>query len=113
MARRLPLHERMETHLAMSGSGGQAKQRRRPARATDDRAERLRERYRLTPSETRVAMLIADGYTVKEIATALGVSVFTVRAHLRAIFAKTGTDRQASLVRVVLTATRVRHPKQS
>jgi DNA-binding CsgD family transcriptional regulator len=98
----------MEAHLAMGGGDGRTR-RRRSGQATADRAERLRERYALTAQEARVAVLIADGVTVKEIAAFLEVTVFTVRAHLRNIFAKMGVARQAALVRVVLTTTSSRH----
>ena len=66
--------------------------------AVGDRATRLRARYALTAQEARVALLIADGKMVKEVAKLLEVSVFTVRAHLRNIFCKTGVSRQAALV---------------
>lgn len=36
---------------------------------------------------------------------ALGVTVFTIRAHLRSIFAKLGVRRQVALVRAVITGT--------
>jgi DNA-binding CsgD family transcriptional regulator len=78
-----------------------------PASVNGDRTARLRERYALTLQEARVALLIADGKTAKEVAAMLDVSVFTVRAHLRNIFAKTGVGRQAALVGVVLAATEV------
>jgi len=73
-----------------------------------DLAAQLRQRYRLTLQEARVAVLVANGYRAKEIAATLGVSIFTIRAHLRAIFFRTGTRRQAALVRAVLTTTRTR-----
>jgi DNA-binding CsgD family transcriptional regulator len=98
----------MEAHGAMSGTSGRTRRpSRQSARTSDLRAERLRERYALTAQETRVAILIADGATVKEIAAALDVTVFTVRAHLRAIFVKAGVGRQAALVRVVLNTERM------
>lgn len=71
-------------------------------RATTEDGAWLRERFRLTAQEARVALLIAEGHVAKEVAVILGVTVFTVRAHLRNIFAKIGVGRQAALVRVVL-----------
>jgi DNA-binding CsgD family transcriptional regulator len=44
--------------------------------------------------------LIAGGRTVAEAAGALGIGVSTVRTHLLRIFDKTGTHRQADLVRM-------------
>jgi DNA-binding CsgD family transcriptional regulator len=67
-----------------------------------ERCAQLRDRYALTVQEARVATQVAEGHTVKEIAATLGVTVFTVRAHLRSIFLKTDVNRQAALVRVVL-----------
>lgn len=82
-----------------SGNGWAATRQRR---ATTEDGTWLRERFGLTPQEARVALLIAEGYAAKEVAVTLGVTVFTVRAHLRNIFAKIGVGRQAALVRVVL-----------
>ena len=53
--------------------------------------------FDLTPAEARLAKHLANGETVGETADALGVSVTTLRSHLRSIFAKTGTSRQAEL----------------
>jgi DNA-binding CsgD family transcriptional regulator len=99
----------MEAHGAMGGTSGRT--RRQPHqfdRTRDVRAERLRERYALTSQEARVAILIGDGATVKEIASVLHMTLFTVRAHLRNIFIKVGVSRQVALVRVVLTADETR-----
>jgi len=67
-------------------------------------AELIRQLFGLTPTETAVAMLLADGMSTEEAAQALGIRLNTVRVHLRAIFAKTGVDRQASLVRLLLNS---------
>lgn len=56
----------------------------------------------LTPAEAGLAMLLGQGLSLGDAATALGVRMTTVRAQLRAIFAKTGVTRQSELVRVVL-----------
>lgn len=58
--------------------------------------------FGLTPAEAAVAMALVEGKTVVEIARARGVSLRTVRAQLEAIFRKTGTARQADLVRQLL-----------
>lgn len=61
-------------------------------------------RFGLTPSEIRVlAVLLEQGSGVREIAEYLGISIATVKTHLNHIFAKTGTRRQADLVRLVAT----------
>ncbi|HWO14387.1 MAG TPA: helix-turn-helix transcriptional regulator [Polyangiaceae bacterium] len=61
----------------------------------------LRELFALTPAEARLAVQLARGKVPKEVAAELGLSWNTVRAQLRQVFAKTGTDRQASLVRLL------------
>jgi DNA-binding CsgD family transcriptional regulator len=57
--------------------------------------------YDVTPAETRVLELMAEGLTVSEIAEKLGVSITTVRTHLSRLFHKTGTSRQAQLVALI------------
>jgi DNA-binding CsgD family transcriptional regulator len=58
--------------------------------------------YGLTAAEARVASQLARGQTIEEIAATLGVSRATVRSQLQQVLAKTGTHRQADLVRVLL-----------
>jgi DNA-binding CsgD family transcriptional regulator len=57
--------------------------------------------YRLTPAEMRVLMLIVQIGGVPEIAPVLGVSETTVKTHLQHVYEKTGTQRQADLVKLV------------
>lgn len=52
----------------------------------------------LTAAETRVAEALADGKTSLEAAKMLGISEATIRTHLKRIFVKTGTTRQAELI---------------
>jgi DNA-binding CsgD family transcriptional regulator len=54
--------------------------------------------FDLTPGEARVAVAAADGLSPESIASRHAVSIHTVRTQLRAVFAKTGTSRQAELV---------------
>ncbi len=58
----------------------------------------------LTPTEARVALLLAQALRSEEVALELGVSASTVAFHLRNLFAKTATGRQADLVALVLSA---------
>jgi DNA-binding CsgD family transcriptional regulator len=60
--------------------------------------------YALTPAETRFAVEIAKGDGRAAAARRLGISPLTARAHLSRIFEKTGTHRQAELVRLLLAA---------
>jgi DNA-binding CsgD family transcriptional regulator len=46
-------------------------------------------------------MAIAGGATPAEAAAQLGIAVPTVRTHLKAVFLKTATERQAELVRTL------------
>ena len=51
----------------------------------------------LTPAEQRVAELAADGLANKEIASALVVTVRTVEAHLKQVYAKLGIRSRTQL----------------
>jgi DNA-binding CsgD family transcriptional regulator len=52
---------------------------------------------RLTPRELEIACLIAAGAVNKTIAQRLGISPFTVGAHINRIFCKTGVRSRAAL----------------
>ncbi|MGB6055620.1 MAG: helix-turn-helix transcriptional regulator [Burkholderiaceae bacterium] len=62
----------------------------------------LRHLYGLTPAEVRVAMAVLGGATPAETARQNGVGISTVRSQLKAIFLKTGTKRQAELIRLLM-----------
>lgn len=64
--------------------------------------------FELTPAEARVARHLASGLRPDEIALELGVAATTIAFHLRNVFAKTGTHRQADLVALLLSLP-VRH----
>lgn len=57
--------------------------------------------FNLTPAEARVAKFIIEGRTVAEAAGELMVKENTIRIHLKSIFAKTGTHRQADLINLL------------
>lgn len=61
----------------------------------------LAERFGLTGSEIRVLAAMASNSTAQAIADRLGLSTATVRTHLHHLFAKTGTQRQSELVRLL------------
>lgn len=76
----------------------------------------LADLYDLTPAEERLALRLAAGETLAEAASQLGVRLSTARGVLRSVFAKTGTHRQASLVRLLLTLVgqvRLQDPRDS
>ncbi|MCY1266728.1 hypothetical protein D9M68_161840 [compost metagenome] len=60
--------------------------------------------FNFTPAETALALELANGLSLEEAAENLGIMRNTARAHLRAIFSKTGVRRQAELVRVMLNS---------
>jgi two-component system, NarL family, response regulator NreC len=53
----------------------------------------------LTAQERRVLQLIAEGWTAKQIASALNIAFNTVRVHKRNLMSKTGLHKQTELVR--------------
>jgi DNA-binding CsgD family transcriptional regulator len=63
--------------------------------------ETIAKRHQLTPSELRVLLAIVEIGGVPEVAKALGISETTVKTHLRHVFEKTSTTRQADLVKLV------------
>lgn len=62
----------------------------------------LQERYRATPAEAALALALADGHSLRDIAEKRGVSINTLRVQLQSVFAKTGCHRQGDLMRLVL-----------
>jgi DNA-binding CsgD family transcriptional regulator len=64
----------------------------------------LRRDYGLTIAESRLAAEIVKGDGRKAAAARRGISDATARTQLSSIFAKTGTHRQAELIRLVLAA---------
>ena len=61
----------------------------------------LARRYAFTPREIEVLQAIVEVRGVPQVAALLGISTRTAKAHLHSVFAKTGTDRQADLVKLV------------
>ena len=58
--------------------------------------------YGLTPAETRIAVALSEGRQLAQIAVDFSISRTTVAFHMRNIFQKTGTSRQAELVALLL-----------
>lgn len=75
-----------------------------PNGAADPSPEQLRAQFGLTAAEAAFACVIVRGDGVKECARMVGISEATARTHLHRIFEKTGTKRQAQLVRVILAS---------
>lgn len=99
-------------HLTVSPARGLDMERNSVVRAivfVNDPAEKVRplpetlqQRYGLTPAECRLATLLADGRTLKQISEMLGVSRNTLKSQLSNIYGKMGTSRQSDLVRMLL-----------
>lgn len=62
----------------------------------------LQRSYGLTASECALALALGEGKSLTEFAAERRVMLATVRAQLKQIFQKTGTHRQAEVVRLVL-----------
>ena len=60
----------------------------------------------LTPMESRVAVLLAEGKTVPAIAGLTGRAESSIRTYLKRMHRKLGVSRRADLVRRVLSAPR-------
>jgi DNA-binding CsgD family transcriptional regulator len=63
----------------------------------------LRAAYQLTAAEARVCSGLISGENVHTLSARLGISPQTARTHLKRIYDKTGTTRQAELLRVLMT----------
>src|SRR6185436_11352842 len=63
--------------------------------------EAMAKAFQLTPAELRVLFAITEVGGVPEVAEVLGIADTTVRFHLRQLFEKTSTHRQADLVKLV------------
>ena len=64
----------------------------------------LRCHFDLTPAEARLALHLVAGETLRSAEVKLSISYETARTHLKNIFNKTGTCRQAELVVAIVTA---------
>ncbi len=62
------------------------------------RSQFMTDVFQFTPAERRLAELLVQGLAPEACAVRLTVSINTVRTQLRALFRKTGTERQAELV---------------
>ncbi len=74
-----------------------------PERPTKFDQTRIARLYGLSRAKSRVAALLAGGYRLEQVAETLDIAYETVRKHLKQIFGKTGTYRQAELVRMLVT----------
>jgi DNA-binding CsgD family transcriptional regulator len=61
-------------------------------------AQLLQDLFDLTPAQAAVAQILGAGRSLDQAAEALGISHYTARAHLQAVFEKTRTTRQPQLM---------------
>ena len=73
-----------------------------PAEKIEISTRTLMTLYHLTQTEATLAVLLAEGKTLDEVTQELHIARNTARAHLRAIFSKTGVTQQSMLVSLVL-----------
>jgi DNA-binding CsgD family transcriptional regulator len=74
-----------------------------PERSVSFDQTRIARLYGLSRAESRVAALLASGYRLDQVAESLDITYETARKHVKQIFGKTGTYRQAELVRMLVT----------
>jgi len=65
----------------------------------------LMQAYKLTRKEALLAAKLFEGKSLDQAAQELAITYETARTHLRRIFSKTGTSRQAQLILLI-----ARHP---
>lgn len=61
----------------------------------------FRQHYGMTPREARLASLIAAGRSLLDAAFEMGITRNTARTHMKRVYAKTDTQRQVDLVRLL------------
>ena len=59
--------------------------------------------YALTPAEAQVAISLANGQSIDDIARTSNHSTHTIRSQLKSTFRKTGVTRQSELIKLLLT----------
>ena len=64
----------------------------------------LQKLFQLTDSEAKIVQGLVQGKSLDEIAPESGITISSARTYLKQAFAKTGTNRQADLVRLVLSS---------
>ena len=69
----------------------------------------IKRRYRLSPREIQIAVLVCSGYTNDGIANELKVKPGTVKTHLRSIFGKTSTRTKITMLLTFLATIKEFH----
>lgn len=74
---------------------------RDPDRSIQAASEALKVVFGLSPTETRIAAMIADGKTLQDAAKSIGHAINTSRYMLKRVFRKTATSSQSELAALV------------
>jgi len=83
-----------------------------PEQNTIPSVQSISRMYELTDAEARVVHALVSGKRLEAAAEEFGVSMNTVRSHLKQAFRKTETNRQPELVKLVLTGSAVLAPSK-
>lgn len=75
-----------------------------PEQHTEPDQDWLISAFELTAAEARIAARLAIGTRLADVAHELGIGYETARTHLKRVFQKTHTDRQADLIRLIATS---------
>jgi DNA-binding CsgD family transcriptional regulator len=103
LAHILPLTSGARQHAGTSFSAVTAVFVHQATLETPSSMETMSKLYGLTPGELRVLAATCEVGGIAAIAEVVGIAEATVKTHLQRLFAKTGTNRQADLVRLVAT----------
>jgi DNA-binding CsgD family transcriptional regulator len=76
---------------------------RQTSLAVPSAMESMSKLYGLTPAELRVLAAVSEFGGISAVSDVVGVSEATVKTHLQRVFAKTGTNRQTELIKLVAT----------
>jgi len=101
LARVLPLTSGARLHAGIACSAVAAVFVHRASLETRSSIETLSKLYSLTPSEQRVLAAVGEVGRISAVAEVVGISEQTVKTHLQNLFAKTGTNRQSDLIKLV------------
>lgn len=72
-----------------------------PQSSLEERVQQLSEDYQLTSRETEVALCLAKGYTLPQTASALFISLDTVRSHSKKLYMKLGIHKKQELIELI------------
>jgi DNA-binding CsgD family transcriptional regulator len=103
LAHILPLTSGARRHAGIEYSAVAAVFVHQASLETPSSMETLSKLYKLTPSELRVLAAVSEVGGVSAVAEVVGITEATVKTHLQHLFAKTGTNRQTDLVKLVAT----------